>query len=375
MDTAINELKALEYPQSRYIYDQSVEQIFTQIRAPSKSGFQPIPEQYACATRVRMPVQCLGFILLDSVEMNIATRFTSRYAELERVRARRSDEEKSAFEIWHTDSQRDGIIARAIENMRGDAKKYARGNLLFDLIEQCNYLMDHINIPAYFPSILVSIVCQRILTKSTSNPIKMLDISAGWGDRLIAALALGYSYTGCDPNSRLGPVYSHIIQDLAHMAPKDAQYRVHSTPFEDWHPAPEETQSYDVLFSSPPFFDYEVYSDEPTQSIRRYTRIETWINTFMMPSLEKAHTLLKPGAYIVLHLQDIITAKQTIAFTEIILHYCLNHLHWKLMGKYIYTHHNPKKQEAIDERPFCNGFRTNTTGHIRVQILWVMQKT
>jgi len=39
----------------------------------------------------------------------------------------------------------------------------------------------------------------------------VLDPSSGWGDRLLAAMALDISYTGVDPNSKLHPRYKQMI--------------------------------------------------------------------------------------------------------------------------------------------------------------------
>ena len=40
-----------------------------------------------------------------------------------------------------------------------------------------------------------------------------MDISAGWGDRLITSILFGMEYTGYDPNPLLIDCYNNIIND------------------------------------------------------------------------------------------------------------------------------------------------------------------
>src|SRR5690606_7588780 len=49
-----------------------------------------------------------------------------------------------------------------------------------------------------------------------------LDISAGWGDRLIASIVRGVRYVGVDPYVELHEGYKEIISTLA---PKNMQHR------------------------------------------------------------------------------------------------------------------------------------------------------
>ena len=54
---------------------------------------------------------------------------------------------------------------------------------------------------------------------------------------------------------------------------------------------------YDFIFTSPPYFDLEKYSDEPTQSYLRYPQYEEWVKGFLQPLIEKSYAYLKKGKY------------------------------------------------------------------------------
>jgi hypothetical protein len=221
----------------------------------------------------------------------------------------------------------------------------------------------------------------------------MLDISAGWGDRLISACALGLDYTACDPNTKLAPLYEKIIADCQ-IPGQQRQFRVHTLPFEDWQPHESEFGTYDVLFTSPPFFNLEIYSPEPTQSINRYTTVRQWINNFMKPSLSMCSRLLKPNGLIVLHLSDVINftdRSKSLCFVDEIITYCINDLKWKYMGEFAYAIRDTSKVEITPEeleekrnrdrfikrtvfKDFKNGLRINKNGQYLAQLLWCFRK-
>lgn len=124
---------------------------------------------------------------------------------------------------------------------------------------------------------------------------RVLDMSAGWGDRLVATLQLGGVYVGTDPSSKMKPVYENILQEFS-----STDSSVATLPFEDF----EVPGKFDVAFSSPPYYDVEIYNDEDTQSIARYPGYETWMQNFLFPCLAKMVLSLLPYGYLILHLGD-----------------------------------------------------------------------
>ena len=102
-------------------------------------------------------------------------------------------------------------------------------------------------------------------TNKLFKPTNMLDFSAGWGDRLIGAIAYGTKYTGVDPSNCLKKKYLKIINTLAD---NTKNYRIINQPFEE---TDLEDNIYDFIFTSPPFFTYEVYeTDNQKQSIKNW---------------------------------------------------------------------------------------------------------
>jgi hypothetical protein len=151
---------------------------------------------------------------------------------------------------------------------------------------------------------------------STHNPLiiayfiralkakKILDMSCGWGDRLIGSLAAGVDlYYGCDPNSCLHKGYQQIIDLLRPYSPNPkAQITINCAPFES-HTIPEELGQFDLMYTSPPYFDYEDYSKETTQSIASSEILneDQWLNKFLYPSVKKIISRIKPRGHIIFY--------------------------------------------------------------------------
>ena len=93
---------------------------------------------------------------------------------------------------------------------------------------------------------------------------RVLDFSSGWGDRLIAAIAADVErYVGVDPNADLRPGYEAIIARFAGRE-RAARYTMVRAPFQTARLPPGET--FDLVFTSPPYFNFELYSSAADQS-------------------------------------------------------------------------------------------------------------
>lgn len=130
---------------------------------------------------------------------------------------------------------------------------------------------------------------------------KWLDISAGWGDRLIAAIGHNVElYCGVDPNECLHPNYQEIINKLAPLEQHN-KYILIKGGFET---ATLPNTTFDLVFSSPPFFDLEVYSKSAEDSLIRYPTVDAWYHKFLMVSLKKAAGYLEKRGHMVLYMSE-----------------------------------------------------------------------
>lgn len=129
----------------------------------------------------------------------------------------------------------------------------------------------------------------------------VLDPSAGWGDRLLGAAAAGVEvYHGIDPNQNLRSCYDEMIQFVTLRNPK-LRYHVQIDDFLKVEIKPE---SYDTVFTSPPYYDYEIYSEDIKQSIQGRPTLARWMNDFFYPYLKKAWNALVKGGYFAIYIND-----------------------------------------------------------------------
>jgi len=129
---------------------------------------------------------------------------------------------------------------------------------------------------------------------------KILDISAGWGDRLLGALSSNIDlYFGTDPNGCLHPNYKKMIDLLKPLSPNPkAEFILNHNTFED---VKINYDNFDLIFTSPPYFDYEKYTEEKGQSHLSFNTEDKWYKEFLQVSILKALEKLKYGGYMVLY--------------------------------------------------------------------------
>jgi DNA modification methylase len=132
---------------------------------------------------------------------------------------------------------------------------------------------------------------------------RVLDFCAGYGGRLLGCLTLRRYYVGFDPcrSQALGLRRTHTtIKDLG-LATSHAT--VDQVCAEEGMRS-ERARSFDLIFTSPPYFDREKYSSEPTQSYVRYPTYSEWREGFLERVIAESHRVLKPGGFLILNVAD-----------------------------------------------------------------------
>jgi hypothetical protein len=140
------------------------------------------------------------------------------------------------------------------------------------------------------------------------NVKSVLDPCAGWGDRMTGALSSSCvkRYVGFDPNTELRTGYKKIQADFAHKVLTDdpAHYHLKFEGGYDVYSIPYElgskrlgSERFDFAFTSPPFFDYEDYSEGNP-------KYENWYKEFYEPLFILTEANLKPEAFFAIHIDD-----------------------------------------------------------------------
>ena len=122
--------------------------------------------------------------------------------------------------------------------------------------------------------------------------VGILDFSAGWGGRALAAMSLKIPYYGFDANTNLKHAYSSMLQTLE----PDAEIHMTFMPSEK---ADFSKLKYDLVFTSPPYFTIEQYEQMPD-----YKTKEGFLQTFFIPVALNAWRFLRPGGNMALNMPE-----------------------------------------------------------------------
>ena len=141
----------------------------------------------------------------------------------------------------------------------------------------------------------------------------VLDFSAGWGDRL-AGFYCGETtkhYVGIDPNTNNHSGYKKQVEfyeknQTIFESPKKVD--MICEPAEDVDYSKYENY-FDTIFTSPPYYNTEKYSDEDTQSWVRYKNIDSWNKDFLHSTLGKVIFTLKKDGVLAINIADVYSAK------------------------------------------------------------------
>ena len=115
------------------------------------------------------------------------------------------------------------------------------------------------------------------------------DMSCGYGGRLLGSIAADVNYIGTDP---CGETFEGLKQIKEDWGSLNRTIELHQMGSEEFRP---EYCSVDLCFTSPPYFDWEKYSAEDTQSYKKYPTSEEWLNGFLLDTIDNCHYALKPG--------------------------------------------------------------------------------
>lgn len=208
--------------------------------------------------------------------------FTDYFIEGPRVRAKRLHAKMSTFEYWQ--ENREKLLAEFAELMGQNPKKameQMRENVYNNTKEVGNFRL----------TILPSFI-ERYGAK------KILDPCIGWGDRLASAMAKDVElYVGTDPNLALKPGHSEMISMLKNEGGSKTRVELIYEPFEE---ATLPNETFDLVLTSPPYFNLETYSDEANQSITKYSGFESWLNNFLFVMLHKSWAHLANGGHMII---------------------------------------------------------------------------
>lgn len=139
-------------------------------------------------------------------------------------------------------------------------------------------------IPTQFPASVAVQIYKRFSARAVFDPY------AGWGDRMVAAMACGIRYTGSESNLLLEKPYAEMLSFFQPLSQINIYFQKAET-------LDMGSFYFDLLFSSPPFYDAKGKLREI------YNGTETMYSKFLEESLlHIVRQVLKMGKPVILHL-------------------------------------------------------------------------
>jgi hypothetical protein len=175
-----------------------------------------------------------------------------------------------------------------------------------------------------FPPLTARYLYERFTRHiADQDTINIYDPSSGWAGRLLGAMSVDANrtvhYIGTDPNTdhdtHSGRTKYHEIGDFfnEHVRINGKLFGKHHT-FEMFQKGSEvigedpRFQKYkgklDMIFTSPPYFAKEVYSDDPEQSCHKFNQYDAWVDGFLRPTLETCVEYLRSDRYLLWNIAD-----------------------------------------------------------------------
>jgi hypothetical protein len=222
----------------------------------------------------------------------------------------------STFDI---DEMPDNMVYN-IRVYKKDKKIFPRGFASFRI--------GYIQVAVNFPSMTAKYLYERFTEDlKDQEVINIYDPSAGWGGRILGAMAVSddrrIHYVGTDPNpdnfisngdyskyESIADFYNTKTYRGNPIFSETNTYDVFQECSEDIHLNPEFKKyrgKVDLIFTSPPYFNREAYSQDSNQSYKKFgSSYESWRHGFLAPTLETCVEYLKPNRYLLWNVADLL---------------------------------------------------------------------
>lgn len=124
------------------------------------------------------------------------------------------------------------------------------------------------------------------------------DMSGGWGGRMLGAIKANVKhYIATEPSTKTFEGLNQLAKDFG----DKTKITVLKKGSEEFKP---QINSLDLCFTSPPYFNLEKYSEEKTQSFKKYNTKNDWVEGFLMQTIENCYYGLKKSKYMLINIAD-----------------------------------------------------------------------
>ena len=133
------------------------------------------------------------------------------------------------------------------------------------------------------------------------NNLSVLDPCMGWGGRMYGFVCSNKvkEYTGFDVSTEAINGLNNLKDKLIKLEiDNNTKINIHQHPFEDAGNILKTYDKFDLVMTSPPYFDIEKYSTDADQSYNKFNTYDKWLAGFLRPSIQLSYDNLKTDGYI-----------------------------------------------------------------------------
>jgi hypothetical protein len=141
------------------------------------------------------------------------------------------------------------------------------------------------------------------------------DYACGFGGRMLGALSSknNYKYFGVEPNTESFKWLNELGKYIEIATGRKDIFKIYCKGSEEYFAK----ENYcDFAFSSPPYFNLEKYSDEPTQCYNKYPQIDEWFKGYVEPTISNTYKMLKPGSFYAVNIADFNIGSKRIEYVS-----------------------------------------------------------
>lgn len=198
--------------------------------------------------------------------------------------------DKTIRQLWEDDAKLKTLIKKTYDYGKKHNEDYITVNRLR---QNSKVYLSGQSVSNFRPS-----VAKFIYNKFGNNGVTW-DMSCGFGGRLFGFMASDCKkYIGTEPNTSTFKGLKELKGDFN--IRKDIE--LINLGSEDYIPI---ENSLDLCFTSPPYFDTEKYSDEPTQSYIKFPTKRLWLHGFLKKTFENCYNGLKQNGLMIINISDI----------------------------------------------------------------------
>jgi SAM-dependent methyltransferase len=220
---------------------------------------------------------------------------------------------KSPMDAWYSDK----LLIRTIKKCFQYASDFPNFGNMSSLIK----MVSGVQCVSNFKPEVAKYIYEKY-NKDKSN-VNIFDFSMGYGGRMVGALSADNvnEYVGVDVNSKNFKQYkelydtykpqSNINNVITFEIPVeefdiDSDIELENKMNGETYNINNFENHFDIVFSSPPYFTKELYSDDPNQSCNKFgSSLDAWIDGFLKKVIENMYKITKPGGYFIINIADI----------------------------------------------------------------------